>query len=247
MRIGLTEIAVDDQDRARTFYTEVLGLRVKADVPYGPGANWLTVVSPEDPDGTELLLVPSNEAAAALQAARREQGSPAVSFTTDDCTRSCEELEARGAVFVSPPQRRDYGGIDAVLEDGCGNLVNLHEGESTSSEPRVLAGVAVRDVDVVLPWYEALFGRAPDARPMDGLADYHVAAGAVIQLITDPERAGRSLLTLAFDDLERQVSVLRGRGVEVGGVDDTTSQKVLLANTSDPDGNAITLVQQRLR
>jgi catechol 2,3-dioxygenase-like lactoylglutathione lyase family enzyme len=127
MRIGLTEIAVDDQEKARDFYTRVLGLHVKVDADYGGGARWLTVVSPEDPDGTELLLGPLDDAAAALQAARRERGTPAISFTTEDCQRSYEELRARGAVFRSPPQRREYGGIDAVLEDGCGNLLNLHQ------------------------------------------------------------------------------------------------------------------------
>jgi catechol 2,3-dioxygenase-like lactoylglutathione lyase family enzyme len=127
MRIGVTEIAVDDQEKAREFYTGVLGLRVKVDAPYGDGARWLTVVSPEDPDGTELLLGPLDDAAAALQARRRERGAPAISFTTDDCRRSYEELTARGAVFVTEPQERPYGGIDAVLEDGCGNLLNLHQ------------------------------------------------------------------------------------------------------------------------
>lgn len=127
MRIGLTEIAVDDQDKAREFYTRVLGLQVKVDAPYGEGARWLTVVSPEDPDGTELLLGPLDDAAAALQAARRERGTPAVSFTTQDCRRSYDELKERGAVFHDTPQEREYGGIDAVLEDGCGNLLNLHQ------------------------------------------------------------------------------------------------------------------------
>jgi catechol 2,3-dioxygenase-like lactoylglutathione lyase family enzyme len=243
MRIGVTEIAVDDQEKARAFYTGVLGLEVKVDAPYGDGARWLTVVSPEDPGGTELLLAPGDEATAALQAARREHGVPAITFVTDDCERSYEELTARGAVFISPPQRRDYGGTDAVLEDGCGNLVNLHE--AGASAPRVLAGLAVRDVDAALPWYERLFGRAPDARPMEILADYRFAGGGVVQLVADAERAGKSLLTLAVGDLERELSALRGRGVEAGPLDDTTSEKVLIASLADPDGNAITLVQQR--
>lgn len=243
MRIGLTEIAVDDQEKARAFYTGVLGLQVKVDAPYGGGASWLTVVSPEDPEGTELLLAPGDEATAALQAARREHGTPAISFTTGDCERSYRELQARGAVFVSAPHRREYGGTNAVLEDGCGNLVNLHEADAPA--PRVLAGVAVRDVDAAVAWYERLFGRGPDARPMDSLADYHFPSGGVIQLIADPERAGRSLLTLAVDDLARELSDLRARGVDVGDLDDTTSAKVLIATVTDPDGNAITLVQQR--
>jgi catechol 2,3-dioxygenase-like lactoylglutathione lyase family enzyme len=127
MRIGLTDVFVDDQEKARRFYTEVLGLQVKADAAYGEGARWLTVVSPEDPDGTQLLLAPLNEAAAALQRTRRESGTPAVSFTSTDCRRDYEELTARGAVFLFEPRSMGYGGTDAVFEDGCGNLLNLHE------------------------------------------------------------------------------------------------------------------------
>jgi predicted enzyme related to lactoylglutathione lyase len=110
---------------------------------------------------------------------------------------------------------------------------------------RVLAGVAVNDVDAVLPWYERLFGRPADARPMDILADYHFPSGAVIQLVANKERAGQSLLTLDFDDLETELAAMHDRGLETSPLDDTTSDKVLIANATDPDGNAITLVQQR--
>jgi len=127
VRIGLTEIFVDDQDEARKLYTEVLGLQVKTDAPYSDTARWLTVVSPDDPQGTELLLAPMNDAAAALQAYRRAAGAPAISFHTDDCRRRYEELRAKGAVFLSEPKQMDYGGTDAVFEDGCGNLLNLHQ------------------------------------------------------------------------------------------------------------------------
>jgi catechol 2,3-dioxygenase-like lactoylglutathione lyase family enzyme len=127
MRIGLVDVFVDDQERARTFYTDKLGLQIKDDVPHGPGARWLTVVSPEDPDGTELLLAPLNEAAKALQTCRYETGTPAVSFKVDDCQRRYDELHEKGVVFRSEPRMMDYGGLDAVFEDGCGNLLNLHQ------------------------------------------------------------------------------------------------------------------------
>jgi catechol 2,3-dioxygenase-like lactoylglutathione lyase family enzyme len=127
MKISIVDVFVDDQDRARDFYSDALGLQLKDDAAYGASGRWLTVVSPEDPDGTQLLLTPTNDAAKALQAARREAGTPAVSFTTDDCRRSYEELRDRGVVFVSEPQEMGYGGIDAVFEDGCGNLLNLHQ------------------------------------------------------------------------------------------------------------------------
>lgn len=127
MRIGLTEIFVDDQQQARAFYTEVLGLQIKTDAPYGDSARWLTLVSPEDPDGTALLLSPMNDSAAALRAARRAAGSPMISFTTEDCHRTHAELAAKGVAFAVEPTRMDYGGTDAVFEDKCGNLINLHQ------------------------------------------------------------------------------------------------------------------------
>jgi catechol 2,3-dioxygenase-like lactoylglutathione lyase family enzyme len=127
MRIGLTGIYVDDQDRAERFYTEVLGFKVKTSAPYGPDERWLTVVSPEDPDGVELALHLTDEPARAFRKATREQGRPVISLTTTDCAGDAQRLKARGVVFVKEPGRMDYGGVDAVFDDTCGNLINLHQ------------------------------------------------------------------------------------------------------------------------
>ena len=127
MRIGLTSIYVDDQDKAERFYTEVLGLRVKTNAPYGPDERWLTVVSSEDPDGFELALHKTDEPAQAFQQASRAIGRPMMSLCTDDCQQDAERLKAKGVLFVKEPWRRDYGGIDAVFDDTCGNLINLHQ------------------------------------------------------------------------------------------------------------------------
>jgi predicted enzyme related to lactoylglutathione lyase len=113
------------------------------------------------------------------------------------------------------------------------------------SVKRVLAGVAVADVDSAVPWYERLFGRAPDALPMEGLAEWHVPAGGVVQLVASADRAGRALLTLDLKDLKHELAAMPERGLDAGALDDTTSEKVLIATTSDPEGNEITLVQQR--
>lgn len=110
---------------------------------------------------------------------------------------------------------------------------------------RVLAGVAVADFDAALPWYERLFGRTADALPMDGLAEWHIPSGGVVQLVASAEQAGRSLLTLDVDDLEQELDLLRERGLDAGALDDTTSDKVLIVAATDPEGNAITLVEQR--
>jgi glyoxylase I family protein len=110
---------------------------------------------------------------------------------------------------------------------------------------RVLAGIAVADVDAARSWYELLFGRPADELPMEGLAEWHVPSGGVVQLVASVERAGRSMLTLDFEDLERELAAIRDRGLDVGPLDDTTSDKVLIATTTDPEGNAITLVEQR--
>ncbi|HZA82893.1 MAG TPA: VOC family protein [Actinomycetes bacterium] len=127
MRIGLTGIYVDDQDRAERFYTEVLGFQVKTSAAYGPDERWLSVVSPQEPDGVQLVLHLSNEPARAFREASREVGRPVVSLTTDDCVGEAERLKAKGVVFVKEPARMPYGGMDAVFDDTCGNLINLHQ------------------------------------------------------------------------------------------------------------------------
>ena len=95
MRIGLTGIFVDDQDRAERFYTEVLGFEVKTSAPYGPGERWLTVVSRDDPDGVELVLHLADEPARAFQAASRQIGRPVLSLTTNDCAAEAEGSRPR--------------------------------------------------------------------------------------------------------------------------------------------------------
>jgi predicted transcriptional regulator len=105
----------------------VLGLRVKTSAAYGPGERWLTVVSPEEPDGVELVLHVTDEPARAFKEAAREQGRPVFSLHTDDCQRDAQRLKAKGVVFVKEPARMAYGGMDAVFDDTCGNLINLHQ------------------------------------------------------------------------------------------------------------------------
>lgn len=127
MRIKLTGLYVDDQDRARAFYTDVLGLEVKTDAPYSEDARWLTVVSPQDRDGTELVLEPSDEAARAFQRALRAAGRPATALAVDDCRAESERLRRSGVSFTVEPTTMPYGGTDAVFDDGFGNLICLHQ------------------------------------------------------------------------------------------------------------------------
>jgi catechol 2,3-dioxygenase-like lactoylglutathione lyase family enzyme len=127
MRIGLTGIFVDDQDQAERFYTDVLGFRVKTNAPYGPEERWLSVVSPEEPDGVELVLHLADEPARVFQQASRQAGRPVLSLRSDDCAADAERLRAKGVVFVKEPSRMAYGGMDAVFAESCGNLLNLHQ------------------------------------------------------------------------------------------------------------------------
>jgi catechol 2,3-dioxygenase-like lactoylglutathione lyase family enzyme len=127
MRIGLTSIYVNDQDQAERFYTEVLGFQVKTSAPYSDTERWLSVVAPEEPDGVELVLHLADTPARAFQQASRELGRPVLSLTTDDCQGEAERLKAKGVVFVKDPGRMAYGGMDAVFDDTCGNLINLHQ------------------------------------------------------------------------------------------------------------------------
>ena len=124
MKIKLTTVHVDDQEKALRFYTEVLGFAKKADFSQGP-FRWLTVSSPEDPDGTELQLALADDPAArAYQQARLAQGQPAVMFFTDDIKGDHERIRARGGEFIMPPTEVT-GSTIAKLNDGCGNLVQI--------------------------------------------------------------------------------------------------------------------------
>ena len=124
MKIKVTSLYVDDQEKALRFYTEVLGFAKKADVSNGP-YRWLTVASPEDPDGTQLqLALNDNPAAKAYQQAMFEQGQRAAMFYTDDIEGDHERIKARGAEFTMPPTGVP-GSTIAVLEDTCGNLIQL--------------------------------------------------------------------------------------------------------------------------
>jgi predicted enzyme related to lactoylglutathione lyase len=127
MRIALVGLFVDDQEKARKFYTEAVGLQVKTDASYGPEERWITVVSPEDPDGVEVVLHLGDDAARAFQQAAKTAGRPLISLSSDDAQRDYERLRANGVEFMMPPTRMDYGGTDAVFDDTCGNLINLHQ------------------------------------------------------------------------------------------------------------------------
>ena len=124
MKIKLTSVYVIDQEKALRFYTEVLGFVKKADVSQGP-FRWLTVASPEDPDGTELqLALNDNPAAKAYQQAIFQQGQPAAMFTTDDVEGEYERMKAAGAEFTMPPTKVT-GSTIAMLNDTCGNLIQV--------------------------------------------------------------------------------------------------------------------------
>ena len=124
MRITVTSVFVDDQAKALTFYTETLGFLKKTDVPAG-GARWLTVVSPEVPDGVELLLEPNQHPAAqAYQRALVADGIPATSFTVDDVHAEHDRLTGLGVTFTQAPT--NMGPVTtAVFDDTCGNLIQI--------------------------------------------------------------------------------------------------------------------------
>ena len=124
MKIKLTSVYVADQEKALRFYTDVLGFVKKADFSQGP-FRWLTVVSAEDPDGTELQLALNDKPAAkAYQQAIFQQGQPAAMFFTDDVQADYERMKARGAEFTKPPTDVTGSKI-AMLKDTCGNLIQV--------------------------------------------------------------------------------------------------------------------------
>jgi predicted enzyme related to lactoylglutathione lyase len=124
MKIKFTSVYVDNQDKALSFYTEVLGFVKKADFSQGP-FRWLTVASAEDPDGTELQLALNNSPAAkAYQQAMFQQSQPATMFFTDDLQADYERMKGLGAEFTTPPKDVTASKI-AMLNDTCGNLIQI--------------------------------------------------------------------------------------------------------------------------
>ncbi|MFE2293375.1 VOC family protein [Streptomyces sp. NPDC059452] len=128
MRIHLTSLFVDDQEKALRFYTDVLGFVKKHDVPMGGEDRWLTVVSPESPDGTELLLEPDkHRAVKPYTTALFEDGIPATAFAVDDVRAEFDRLRGLGVRFTQEPLA--MGPVTtAVLDDTCGNLIQIVEG-----------------------------------------------------------------------------------------------------------------------
>ena len=126
MRIHLAGVFVDDQQKALRFYTETLGFQLKHNIPLGEFA-WITVVSPEDPEGTEFLLEPdAHPAVRPFIEALVADGIPSTSFAVDDVQAEYDRLVAAGVTFVQPPT--DLGPvITAVLDDTCGNLIQIQE------------------------------------------------------------------------------------------------------------------------
>ncbi|MGW1491187.1 VOC family protein [Streptomyces sp. NPDC002402] len=124
MKIHLSSVFVDDQDKALRFYTDVLRFVKKHDIPLGED-RWLTVVSPEDPDGTELLLEPSGHPAVKpYKTALVEDGIPATSFAVDDVQAEFNRLRELGVHFTQEPL--ELGPVTtAVLDDTCGNLIQI--------------------------------------------------------------------------------------------------------------------------
>jgi len=124
MKIKLTSVMVDDQDKALRFYTEVLGFAKKSEVPIGQ-FRWLTVVSPDGPDDIELLLEPNaHPAAKVFQKAMFDDGIPLASFAVEDIQKEYERMSALGVVFRGKPAKMGPVTI-AVLEDTCGNLIQI--------------------------------------------------------------------------------------------------------------------------
>ena len=126
MKIKLTSILVDDQDKALRFYTTVLGFVKKLDFPVGE-FKWLTVVSPEELGGTQLVLEPNaNPAALTFQKALFEQGIPLAAFEVEDVQEEYERLKAQGVVFSIEPTKTAQA-IIAIFEDTCGNLIQIYQ------------------------------------------------------------------------------------------------------------------------
>ena len=126
MRIKLTSVMVDEQEKALRFYTDVLGFKPRHDIPMGE-FRWITVTSPEGPDDVELALEPNaNPAGRAFQEAMFQQGIPVAAFEVDDLDAEFARLTARGVAFTKPPTALGPVSI-AIFADTCGNLIQIHQ------------------------------------------------------------------------------------------------------------------------
>ena len=128
MKIKLSSVPIEDYDKALKFYTEVMGFQLKRDIPLGDGNRWITVVSPEDPNGVELLLEPnaSYPAMKALKESLVRDGIPFTAFQVQDVQQEYERLRSLGVEFTMEPT--NFGTTTAaVLNDTCGNLIQIYE------------------------------------------------------------------------------------------------------------------------
>jgi len=134
-------------------------------------------------------------------------------------------------------------GMRQALESLRRHLAAAGPAGSTDDVASVFAAMPVTDLSVAVPWYVRVLGRPADAEPMPGLIEWDLVPNGALQLVLDPERAGGGLVTLQMSDLRGFADNLVERGVTGVEVDDTTSDKVLIINLTDPDGNAVTFVQ----
>ncbi|NUQ84576.1 MAG: VOC family protein [Anaerolineales bacterium] len=128
MKIKLSSVSIDDYDKALKFYTERMGFILKRDIPLGNGARWITVVSPEEPNGTELLLEPnaSYPAMKALKVSLMKDGIPFTAFEVNDIQKEYERMKKLGVEFTMEPTNMGTTTI-AILNDTCGNLIQIYQ------------------------------------------------------------------------------------------------------------------------
>ena len=128
MKITLTSVPIDDYDKALEFYTQVLGFVKKRDIPLGNGARWITVASPEEPNGTELLLEPNADypAMKALKESLVKDGIPFAAFQVDDIQKEYARLKKLGVEFTMEPTNMGMTTV-AIFDDTCGNLIQIYQ------------------------------------------------------------------------------------------------------------------------
>jgi catechol 2,3-dioxygenase-like lactoylglutathione lyase family enzyme len=128
MRIKLTSVSIDDYDKALKFYTEVMGFQLKRDMPLGDGARWITVVSPDEPDGVELLLEPNAgyPAMKALKESLVRDGIPYTAFQVDNIQEEYERMRDLGVQFTMEPTNMGMTTV-SILDDTCGNLIQIYQ------------------------------------------------------------------------------------------------------------------------
>jgi len=216
MRIKLNSVFVDDQDKALKFYTDVLGFVKKRDMPAGK-FRWLTVVPPEDPDSTELVLEPDdNPAAKAFKKSLYEQGIPLTAFAVDDIQNEYKKMKKLGVIFRIHPTKMGPTTM-AVFDDTCGNLIQIYQAEHVTIPVKKLfdeyeKAFNALEVEKQVPFFaEHFISAGPRGSIAQGRDEFAKMAGKAAEFYRNIGQTSARIITMSDTSISTEYSMVRVR------------------------------------